>query len=665
MADIVDVIFSKYKIDIKETNIIKLYKIDNSDIAQDELEKKIAECRKKWQLSINGANEKFAERDKVHLENADIYEKILRDKKLRKDLLTFYNKSNKDDAVLEFACDYFKMIGNTTKIHKKEVEFFFAYFPDQKKYRKEIQEMLKKEYKVMLLSKASESSEEEVEIEEIDGKKKNASLLITNLFQEATIINLRKCEILFQASGKSERVCARYPDLKKSMYDFLQIRESESFSDFKSYIEEMRRETANLKYDNGQEYAPLMDLFNNLSGILEYNDVVDNYQEFKLLIQYPELTPYMYMFQNMKPDTLNDFYSVACKYYGFRNLSDFILTYFIKIYDNFGIYDQSIKAVLKKAEKNAGKKNVLDKLDKMLGLSKEKKMPLSAKIVHILTYWPIYILFGLFEVTKFIVDNMRYISLAAFIPMFVFMVTKAPDVYGVEFSAIKGVISKDVWLPFLDDFIGIQTGMKFEIIFASIEAIILLLMLFVFPPVIGTIFLWTSASHLTKRYDWKGIERTLIAVLQDSRKRTEEKYKNYKAKLLTRRLPNIILNLICVFSFILLISFVPKGIHFLQEKIEYNFRTNRQEEILAIETGSDELFNTPELITYEVYIETANIRNGPSKDYEIVTTASGGSTFIGTGKQETAKTGTVWYEIYLDKEQISLGWASETVIRAK
>ena len=655
MADIVDIIRGKYNVDINTTNIFKLYKIDSAEISSEDLKKKIVDCRRKWEQSINGANEKFAERDRVHLEKADNYEKILLDKKFRKELFTYYNKDNGNEVALKFPKDYFTLVGSTTKIHKKEVEFFFQYFPEQRKNRKAIQEMLKKDFKVMGFGKDnSESDENEGELE---GKKKTSSLLISNLFQEATIINLRKCENLYLKVCANENVCTRFPELKQSFYNFLKLEQMEGFADFKSYIGKQRTETANLKYDKGQEYAPLVDVFNNLFEILEYNDVTDNFKEFKLLIQYPKLTPYMYVFENMKQSTLKEFYSLASREYGFRDFTDFILTYFKPVYDNFGIYDQSIKNVFKDAEKKAGKKKVLDKIDKKFGLSKERKMTLGVKLVHALTYWPVYLLFAIFEITKFIVDNLRYISLVSFIPMLLFMLTKGSDFYGIKFSAIRGVVSPDIWFAFLDDFIGIKTGMTFEIILVSIEAIVLLLMMFIFPPIMGTVFLWRSASHLTKRYDWKGIERTLKMLCQDCRRKTEEKYVQEKSKFLMKRFPTIISNVVCLAIVILIFVFIPKGIHLLQGKVDYDFKTTNQQ---VADIGQDE--TTTNEVVYQVTVGAANVRTGPSKDYDVIATVNQGDMLIGTGKEEVATGGTTWYEIYLDDTHTSLGWASEKVI---
>ena len=99
MADIVDVLRSKYDIDIKKDNIIKLYKIDSADISPADLEAKIADRRKKWNQSVNGANEVFAARDKAYLEKADRFEAILRDANLRKQLFDYHKGKKSADNV--------------------------------------------------------------------------------------------------------------------------------------------------------------------------------------------------------------------------------------------------------------------------------------------------------------------------------------------------------------------------------------------------------------------------------------------------------------------------------------------------------------------------------------------------------------------------------------
>ena len=49
------------------------------------------------------------------------------------------------------------------------------------------------------------------------------------------------------------------------------------------------------------------------------NDVADNFPEFKLLIRYPILTPYMYSFTAMKPKTMEGIIEIANREYPFRD----------------------------------------------------------------------------------------------------------------------------------------------------------------------------------------------------------------------------------------------------------------------------------------------------------------------------------------------------------
>ena len=115
MADIRSMIMSKFEIDIAQENILKLYKIDNENISPQELAEKIQQARKRWNSSINGANEKNAQRDQARLEKAEKYEAILRDGMLRKALFEFYNKpaetgangSTAGGSPTEFAREYF------------------------------------------------------------------------------------------------------------------------------------------------------------------------------------------------------------------------------------------------------------------------------------------------------------------------------------------------------------------------------------------------------------------------------------------------------------------------------------------------------------------------------------------------------------------------------
>ena len=63
------------------------------------------------------------------------------------------------------------------------------------------------------------------------------------------------------------------------------------------------------------------------------------------------------------------------------------------------------------------------------------------------------------------------------------------------------------------------------------------------------------------------------------------------------------------------------------------------------------LSNDPEII-YVITAGTANIRSGPSTDFEVIAGATRGEVYSGTGNEETAENSRVWYEIYLDAEKM-------------
>ena len=104
------------------------------------------------------------------------------------------------------------------------------------------------------------------------------------------------------------------------------------------------------------------------------------------------------------------------------------------------------------------------------------------------------------------------------------------------------------------------------------------------------------------------------------------------------------------------------------EKEEPNYyveRTNNNDESTEeTEAASIVLDNEPTVI-YVITAETANIRSGPSTDYEVINTASRGDRFFGTGNDEEAGNGKVWYEIYVNEEQSETGWASSAIIEKR
>lgn len=678
MADIQSKILSKYGIDIAQENILKLYKIDSADISPQDLEAKIQDTRKRWNSSINGANEKNAERDRARLEKADKYEAILKDAKLRKEVFNYYNKpagptgggATPGGGSTEFAKEYFELVATTKKIKKADVDFFFKYYQSERKNKKAILEMLSKELKVNGLGKEGKYADEG-DTDNEEGKKKNdSSPLIVNLFQEATVLKIRRALEKFEEASQSSEVCQRYPDIRNGLYDFLGIKDIENAKQFIEIMTAKGKEAYAVRQEKGTEYVPLVDMYNILQSIGEYQDVVDNIPEFKLLLKYPNLTPYMFSFVEMKPSTVKGMVDVANRDYVFRDDTDFILNYYKPIHDNFGISDSGIGAILRKAEKKAKQNKVLNDIDEKLGRNKNKrKISIGAEIIHWLVYWPIFAVYFVFEVAKAIFTELHRFAIPVFVILFGLESWLLPKLGIDNLLILRKIFFKNQWLSYLDGFMGEAGENVVETILLSLVLIIILLAVYILPPLFVSLFIAEFADDFNKRFDWVGIERTFQQIFQVLRKKTEDQYLAQKKLFIKSKIGKVIINIISLAILIAIIIFTPIGFRKFSETTGYFQKEPKVEDYSesiyegdAGEVDNSDENDLPVGQTMVITESSANIRSGPGVDYDVVTTASQGDIFVATGNQETASNGRIWYEIYLDDEMTQTGWASQKII---
>lgn len=674
MADIQTTVLIKYGIDIAQENIFKLYKIDTADISPQDIEDKIQETRKRWNTSINGANEKNAERDKIRLEKADKYETILKDSKLRKQVFDFYNKQGEKkggDAApgggtTEFAREYFELVATTKKIKKEDVDFFFKYYQSERKNKKAILEMLKKEMKINFLGKEDKYGDEVDTEDEDEKRKKNTGPLIVNLFQEATILKIRRAFDKFDEAAQNAEICKKYPKIRDGLYEFLEIGDVKDAEQFAELMSAKGKEIYAIRQERGTEYVPLVDLFNILQSIADYQDVVDNIPEFKLLLKYPNLTPYMFAFVDMKPSTVKGIIDIAKRDYTFRDDTDFLLSYYKPIHDNFGISDSGIGSILRKAEKKAKQNKVLNSIDEKLGRSKNKrKVSIGAEIVHWLVYWPIFAVFLVFEIAKFIFTKVHYFAIPAFVLLLGLESWLVPK-RGIEnLLILRKLFFKSQWLSYLNDFWGVVGRNWVENLLLSLVLIIILLLIYILPPLFIYLFIAEFSDDFNKRFDWVGIERTLHQMLDGQKRKSEEQYISHKKLFFKNKIPKVIINLLCLIMTVVLIVIASK------ELKKYNEANKNAFQELETESNndigeSDENYigdiNLPEEIVMVIKENSSNIRSGPGTNYDVIATAHKGDTFYATGNQETASNGRTWYEIYIDNEKTKTGWASQKVI---
>ncbi len=668
MADIQSKILSKYDIDIAQENLFRLYKLDKADVTDQELQTFIDATRKRWNQSTNGANEKNAERDRARLEKANKYEAILKDAKLRKELYAFYNGGGEEKAKaesgaplggLDFAREYFKLLETSKKIKKYDVEFFFKYYQSERINKKTILEMLEKEFKIIGLGKEGKYADDN-DVNSEGNTKDDSSPLIVNLFQEATIIKLHKCDELYKTAIQSNDVCQKYPTIRDGLYDFLGLKGIDTIQQFADDMSVKSKEVYAVRQERGTEFVPLVDLFNMLQVLAGYRDVVDNYQEFTLLIKYPNLSPYMYSFTEMKKSTMKGIIDVANRDYAFRDDSDFILTYYNLVHDNFGITNSGIGDLLRKAEKKAKANKVLNDIDEKLGRKKKRKISISAEIIHWLIYFPIFLVYFVFEVFKAVFTELHKFVIPVFAVLFVGTNWLLPNLLGVEnLLYLRKVFSKAEWYAYLDNYFSVNINNGFEAVVLSLIVILIMLAIYVLPPLFVALFIWEAADDLNKRYDWIGYERTFQKIFSILRKKTEDQYIGQKRSFVKSKISKIIINLTCLVIVILIVYFTPIGLKTFSKKMGYYSKEVISEQYKSESTkDSDEIDQTLMVIT----VRSANIRSGPGQDYDSLMVASEGDIFLATGKEETASNGRIWYEIYIDKDSTEIGWASEKVI---
>lgn len=578
MADIHDKILRKYGIDISRENILKLYKVDSPDISPQELDAKIQDTRKRWTTSVNGANEKNAERDRARLEKADKFEAVLKDVKLRKEVFNYYNKpagtsgggATPESGSTGFAKEYFELVATTKKIKKADVDFFFKYYQAERKNKKAILEMLSKELKVNGLGKEEKYADENDTTDEEGKKKDESSPLIVNLFQEATVLKIRRAVEKFEEVSVNDEICRRYPDIRNGLYDFLKIKDVEDAKQFTEIMTARGKEVYAIRQERGTEYVPLVDMFNILQSIGEYQDVVDNIAEFKLLLKYPNLTPYMFAFVDMKPGTVKGIVNIANREYAFRDDTDFILNYYKPVHDNFGISDSSIGTILHKAEKKARQNKVLNNIDEKLGRKKKRrKISFGAEIIHWLVYWPIFAAYFIFEVSKTIFTVLHRLTIPFFVLLFGLESWLLPN-YGIDnLLVLRKLFFKDQWMAYIQDFLEVAGENTTEWVLLSLIAILMLFAVYIIPPLIVSYFISEFADDFNKRFDWVGLERTFKEIIRILKMKTEEQYLANKKTFAKQKIGKIILNLVCVGVIIAIVIFAPAGFEWFKQKTGY------------------------------------------------------------------------------------------------
>lgn len=326
--DIKKKILDEYGIDISEENLVDIYGIKKGNLSEEELRKLFENKRAQWMKSNWPLI--TVEKNKRYLKKAKIYEEILSNKENFRMIYNYLNSRDFKKEKIKFGLEYFRLVKKSNKkVKKEDLDFFFELYKDEAKNRKEIETALKRKH----IIKESELKNKD------NSNNENAN----NKFDKNIIIEIYECLSLYKLLPKMRQ--------KRTFYDWLEVDKHRSDVSYKKYITDRRNYAFNCKREGKEGYSYIVDIYNKILRLLEKDDVKKYFWKFKILLRYPELSGYMYAISNINRKVLDSIYKIAIKYYEFPDKTDFILNYFILIYNDFNLDVLKIEKTLKKAEK--------------------------------------------------------------------------------------------------------------------------------------------------------------------------------------------------------------------------------------------------------------------------------------------------------------------------
>lgn len=547
MTNLLNIILDKYSIDISKENILMLYNIDTPNISEHELERVLIKTKESWRQSLDKVAENDAETYLTRLDNAEKYEAILKDKELRNELFTYYSSKSvidgsSNEGESDFAKSFFQLVAKTKKLKREDVDFFFEYFTKEQRNKNAIINMLSREYVIAGLGKEYHNKD----TKKVDKKSKNNNSLIVNFFQKDTLLTLRDVFDSYEIAKGNQEIQQKYPNVLKGLYGFLDIQNVDNIDTFIKVISEKINELELIPQHDREGVAPLAVVYKNLLILTENKDVIDNFGEFILLIRYPVLTPYMYVFGGMKASALHELYLLANEANYFSDKIDFLINYYIPICDNFGISNNGISSLIKKAKKSVKANGVQIATAERGTQNKKYNLPMGAEIMCRIAYLPIWLVYWVLEAFHMLITRLYILAL----PIFILIVVAENRLFPRQFGSnslmnLLKVFNKSQWNDILASFINEPIMNTFETVIISIIYILCMLMLYILPAMFVAGFIIVYAMIMEDKHDWIGYKRTFQETFQDIKDKSEKQFLENEKKYYRIYLTKIVTNVIC------------------------------------------------------------------------------------------------------------------------
>ena len=499
--DIRQKILKKYNIDVDEKNIIKLYKIKTADLPEDELKTVLNGKKAEWEHIVNsGTNETQIKKASQNLKNADAYTKILSDKRMRTQLFNYYQNSKTDLKTVSAARDFFAFVAGSARVTTELLDFYFEYYKDERAHKNAISQFLTDKYHLS----AAGDGKGEVSLKSAGNKHHG---FVRNSFSKETILMINKCVRYYNDAIQSEAVRARFPGIERSLYHYLQLDTIVTRRDFSRYIDSQKDSISELRYEFGQDFSPLVDLFNTLDEVIELEEIYDNYDAFYLLLQYDKLTPYLYCMENVSKRVINRLYEIAAELYPFEDISEFLNQYFMPIYSHFNLHINDIRSLVRRSM-------VKKKHPAATPEFKLKGMP---AVLFFFAYWPLLVFYTCQRLCKIVVDNVKYLSYFFSGLVFAILLLYGPVIYHLDYRLLR-YIGKEPWKDLMESMYrhmdkNLLINHTRSMVMFSILTLLIFTLLYVGPVIFTQYFVTVSASKIVKTIDTATIDRTIQSYL--------------------------------------------------------------------------------------------------------------------------------------------------------
>lgn len=187
----------------------------------------------------------------------------------------------------------------------------------------------------------------------------------------------------------------------------------------------------------------------------------------------------------------------------------------------------------------------------------KKSVPFGIQVVHYLSYWPIYMLYGVFVGTKILCTWLQKLIIPLFVVALIWLNGVISRLTGSDtLWTIRYIFTnKQEWYEILR--LEKQDGI-FTVIVFSIAQIVLLLIIYVIPAAFVAKTITATAEALYNQFAWLDVEDLFVNIVQKLQAKTNEQYSENGKDFVGKKMLVLICNIVCLILLIIFLVAIVK-----------------------------------------------------------------------------------------------------------